>query len=249
MSPFEIAAILGAGLAAGTVNAIVGSGSLITFPVLLAVGYAPVVANVTNTVGMAFGNVSGVVGYRRELAGQRRRALILAIPSALGGLAGAILLLALPASVFHRVVPVLVLLAVALVVVQPRLTAYLERYRDRGYSAWALRVGVFLTAIYGGYFGAAQGVILIGLLAVFLVDDLQRLNGLKNVLAAVVNGVAAVLFVLVAHVAWEPAVLLAVSSVAGGQLGAAVGRRLPPNVLRAAIVAGGLAAVVKLVAT
>jgi uncharacterized membrane protein YfcA len=246
MSALDVIAILAAGLVAGLVNAIVGSGSLVTFPVLLAVGYAPVVANVSNTVGMAFGNVSGVVGYRRELAGQGRRALVLAIPSAIGGLVGGVLLLALPENVFHRVVPVLVLFAVVLVIVQPRLSAYLSRHREHPYRAWALRAGVFLTAIYGGYFGAAQGVILIGLMGLFLEDDLQRINALKNVLAAVVNGVAAVLFVFAAHVAWLPAGLLAVSSIAGGQVGAVVGRRLPPDILRAVIVIGGLAAVVKL---
>jgi uncharacterized membrane protein YfcA len=248
LSAFDIAIILAAGFAAGLVNAIVGSGSLITFPVLLAVGYAPVAANVSNTVGMVFGNVSGVIGYRRELAGQRRRVIVYAIPSAAGGLIGGILLLALPQTVFHRVVPVLVLLAVVLVIVQPRLSTFASRRLEGGRTSWVLGVvSVFLTAIYGGYFGAAQGVILMGLLPLFLNDDLQRLNALKNVIAAIVNGVAAVLFALVAQVAWPAAGLLAVSSVAGGQVGAAVGRRLPPNVLRAAIVIGGLAAVAKLV--
>ena len=245
MSALQVIAILAAGFVAGSINAIIGSGSLVTFPVLLAVGFSPVVANVSNTVGMAFGNVSGVIGYRRELAGQARRAAVLAIPSALGGLTGAILLLALPESVFHRVVPVLIVVAVVLVVIQPRLSTYLEHHRDRGYSAWALRVGVYLTGIYGGYFGAAQGVILVAFMAVLLDEDLKRLNALKNVLAAVVNGVAAVVFVIVAHVAWEAAALLAVSSVAGGQAGAAVGRRLSPGILRAVIVVVGLVAAIK----
>lgn len=248
MNLLDLAAILAAGLVAGIVNAIVGSGSLLTFPVLLAVGYTPLVANVSNTVGMAFGNVSGVVGYRRELVGQGRRIAGLALPAAAGAVVGAVLLLALPATIFHRVVPVLVLFAVVLVIAQPRLSKLLERHRDHPYSAWALRVGVFLTAIYGGYFGAAQGVILVGLMGLFLPDDLQRINALKNVLAAIVNGLAAVIFVLFAHVAWFAAILLAASSVAGGQLGAAVGRRLAPGLLRAVIVTGGLAAVVRLVA-
>ncbi len=243
-----MAAILGAGLLAGLVNAIVGSGSLLTFPVLLAVGYAPVVANVSNTVGMAFGNVSGVVGYRRELAGQGPRIAELAVPAAAGALAGALLLLVLPATVFHRVVPALILFAVALVIAQPKLSELLAQHRDHVYAAWALRAGVFLTAIYGGYFGAAQGVIIVGLTALVLRDDLQRITALKNVIVAIVNGIAAVVFVMLAHIAWIAAILLAVSSVVGGQLGAAAGRRLPPNVLRGAIVAGGLAAVIKLVA-
>src|SRR5512135_1480861 len=126
------------------VNTIVGSGSLLTFPVLLAVGYSPFVANVTNTVGIMFGSASGVVGYRRELAGQGRRIAALALPSAAGGLVGALLLLALPETVFHRVVPVLIVFAVALVIAQPRLSVVLARHRDHPYSAWVLRAGVFL---------------------------------------------------------------------------------------------------------
>lgn len=248
MSALDIAAILAAGLVAGIINAIVGSGSLLTFPVLLAVGYTPVVANVTNTVGIVFGTVSGVVGYRRELVGQRDRIASLALPSAGGALVGALLLLVLPAAVFHRVVPVLVLFAVGLVIAQPRLSALLAHHRDHPYSAWALRGGVFLTAVYGGYFGAAQGVILVGLMGVLLNDTLQRINALKNVVASIVNAVAALVFVLVAHVAWPAAILLAISSVVGGQLGAEAGRRLPPDVLRGVIVFGGLAAVVKLLA-
>ena len=249
MSGFQIFTLLAAGLVAGAVNAIVGSGSLLTFPALLAAGYSPLVANVSNSVGLVLGNVSGVVGYRRELAGQERRAAVLAIPAAVGSLVGAILLLELPESVFHRVVPALVLLAVALVIVQPRLSAGLARYRDLPASAWALRIGVALTAVYGGYFGAAMGVLLIGVLSVFLKDDLQRINALKNVMATVINLVAAVVFVLVAHVAWIAAALIAVSSIVGGLLGASLGRRLHPNVLRALIVIGGLAAFVKLLAS
>jgi uncharacterized membrane protein YfcA len=249
VSALQVITILGAGLIAGMVNAVVGSGSLLTFPALLAAGYSPVVANVSNSVGLVLGNVSGVVGYRRELAGQERRAAQLAIPAALGSLVGATLLLALPASVFHRVVPALVLLAVVLVIVQPRLSSALARYRDNAAGWWGLRIGVALTAIYGGYFGAAMGVLLIGVLSVFLKDDLQRINALKNVMATVINAVAAVVFVVFAHVAWVAAALIAVSSIVGGLLGAAVGRRLHPNLLRALIVVGGLAAFVKLLAS
>ncbi|HEV3100812.1 MAG TPA: sulfite exporter TauE/SafE family protein [Candidatus Dormibacteraeota bacterium] len=248
MSALQIITILGAGLVAGAVNAVVGSGSLLTFPALLAAGYSPLVANISNSVGLVLGNVSGVVGYRRELAGQERRAAALAIPAAIGSLVGAILLLALPESVFHRVVPALVLLSVVLVVVQPRLSERLARYRDRPASSWALRVGVALTAVYGGYFGAAMGVLLIGVLSVFLKDDLQRINALKNVMSTVINFVAAIVFVFAAHVAWIAAALIAVSSIAGGFLGAAIGRRLHPNVLRALVVVAGLVAFVKLLA-
>ena len=226
MTPLEAGAILLAGLAAGTVNTIVGSGSLMTFPTLLAFGYAPLVANVSNTIGLVPGASSGAIGYRRELVGQRQRTRRLGLAAALGGLTGGLLLLALPASAFARIVPVLILLACALVAVQPRLSARWRRAMRRGRSRWRPRsLGVFLTAIYGGYFGAAQGVILIALLGIFLPDGLQRLNGLKNVLAGVVNAVAALLFIAVAPVAWAPAALIAVGSVIGGQIGARYGRQ------------------------
>ncbi|MHB1854152.1 MAG: sulfite exporter TauE/SafE family protein [Acidimicrobiales bacterium] len=240
-------AVAGAGVLAGGINTIVGSGSLITFPTLVALGLPPLVANVTNTVGLVPGSVSGAWGYRRELAGQRGRAIRLGIFSALGGLAGGILLLSLPGS-FQEVVPWLVLLAVAMVVVQPRLARWLaDRGRaPEGHGGWLLRGGVFTTGVYGGYFGAAQGVLLIGILGLGVDDDLQRLNALKNVLAALVNGVAGVLFIVDAPVRWEPALILAAGSIAGGQLGARVGRRLPAAVLRGVIVIGGVAVAVKL---
>ncbi len=249
MTEAQIALILGAGLIAGLVNAIVGSGTLLTFPVLLAAGYAPLVANVSNTIGMSVGNVSGVVGYRRELVGQRRRIVQLGIPAALGSITGAVLLLALPESVFHRVVPILILFATMLVIVQPRLSRLLAEHREHGVSASALLVGIFLTGVYGGYFGAGQGVMLIALMGVFLDEPLQRINAFRNVLAAVNNGVAAILFALIAHVAWPVALMLAGSSLVGGQAGAVVGRRLPAGVLRAVVVVAGLGAFVKLLAS
>jgi len=241
VTPLEALAILAAGLAAGTVNTIVGSGSLITFPTLLAFGYAPLVANVSNTVGLVPGSLSGAVGYRRELAGQRPRAILLGSVAVLGGLTGGILLLVLPARAFERIVPALILLACLLVAVQPRLSRILER-RGPGSSerSPALLISVYLTGIYGGYFGAAQGVLLIALLGIFLSDDIQRLTGLKNVLQGLVNAVAAVLFLFVAPVAWEAALLIAVGSVVGGQLGARIGRRLSPAVLRAIIIVVGV---------
>jgi uncharacterized membrane protein YfcA len=252
VSPIEALAILGAGLAAGTINTIVGSGSLITFPTLLAFGYAPVVANVSNTVGLVPGSFSGVVGYRRELAGQRARAVPLCLAALGGGLTGALLLLALPASAFERIVPLLILLACALIVVQPRLSrAVMGRRAAAGRAGHhgggpILILGVFLNGIYGGYFGAAQGVILIAILAILVDDDLQRLNGLKNLITVVVNGVAALLFVLVAPVAWPPALVLAIGAIVGGQVGAHVGRRLSPLVLRSAIVVIGVTVAVRL---
>ncbi len=240
MSPQSALAIFAAGLAAGTVNVIVGSGSLITFPVLLALGYPPVLANVSNTVGLAPGNVSATVAYRVELVGQRGRLLRLGPLSLVGALVGAVLLLALPHSVFKAAVPVLIALAVVLMALQPRISARLqERERDQSHGGVLLAVGVFLTGIYGGYFGAAQGVILIALLAIFIDDDLQRLNGTKNALALTANAVAGLLFIATTHVSWAVAGLIAGGSVIGGQVGGRYGRRLPAPALRWTVVVVG----------
>jgi uncharacterized membrane protein YfcA len=227
-------AVAGAGVVAGAINAIVGSGSLVTFPTLLAVGYPPVVANVSNTVGLVFGGVSGAWGYRRELRGQGRRVGWLAVGSATGALLGGILLLSLPSSVFDAVVPALILLAVALMAFKPT-----PRAGTRRDHVAAGTGGTFLTGIYGGYFGAAQGVILLSVLRLAFTDDLQRLNGVKNVLAALANAVAAVLFIAVAHVAWGAAALIAGGSIVGGTLGARYGRRLPEEWLRRIVIVGG----------
>ncbi|MGO8873948.1 MAG: sulfite exporter TauE/SafE family protein [Acidimicrobiales bacterium] len=237
MSPLDALAIFAAGLAAGTVNVIVGSGSLITFPTLLALGYPPVLANVSNTVGLVPGSVSGAVAYRRELEGQGRRILRLGTASVLGGLSGAALLLALPSSVFKAVVPVLIAVAALLMAVQPRVSAWLERRGDRHvHGGTGLLVGVFLTGVYGGYFGAAQGIILVALLATFIDDDLQRLNGTKNVLALLVNAVAGLFFIASTHVSWSAAGLIAAGSIVGGQIGGRYARRLPAQILRGVIV-------------
>ena len=259
----EALALFGAGIAAGTINAVVGSGTLITFPTLLALGYPPVLANVTNNVGLVPGVLSGVHGYRAELAGQRNRVRRLGSASLCGGLVGAILLLVLPADAFEAIVPVLICVALVMVVLQPRLARWVAARQQarpeqgpgghgsggRGAEAvggpvlWVL---VFCTGVYGGYFGAAQGVLLIGLLGVAFDDTLQRVNAVKNVLAAVVNGVAAVVFIAFSHVAWGAAALLAVGSILGGQLGAHVGRQLPPWRLRVVIICVGVAALVKI---
>jgi hypothetical protein len=247
MTAWAALAIFAAGLAAGTVNVIVGSGSLITFPTLLALGYPPVLANVSNTVGLVPGSMSAVVAYRRELGGQRSRLLTLGSASLAGGITGAVLLLALPHSVFKAAVPALILLASVLMAVQPRITRWLATRGERHvHGGTPLLAGVFLTGIYGGYFGAAQGVVLIALLAIFIDDDLQRLNGTKNVLALVVNGVAAAVFILVTHVSWSVVVLIASGSIIGGQLGGHVGRRLPAGVLRGCIVVVGLGVAIAL---
>ena len=251
IEPLEAVLIVVAGLGAGTVNSIVGSGSLITFPTLVLLGFPPLVANVTNTVGMVSGSISGAVGYRRELAGQRSRALPLLAAGGAGGISGALLLFVLPAAAFRAIVPVLILGACFLVAVQPRLSAWVVARRrasgrPHGEVGWVLPVLVLITGIYGGYFGAAQGVILIAVLSTLVNDDLQRLNGLKNAITAIVNGVAAVLFLLVAPVDLSAAILVAVGSTIGGLAGARIGRRLSPTVLRGIIVVVGVAVATRL---
>ncbi|MGA2321593.1 MAG: sulfite exporter TauE/SafE family protein [Solirubrobacteraceae bacterium] len=251
MSPGEVISIALAGLAAGTINTVVGSGTLVTFPVLLAFGYAPVTANVSNTVGLVPGSVSGAVGYHRELAGQRGRVVRLGSISVLGGATGAVLLLVLPASAFKAIVPVFIALALVLIVLAPRLNQALLRH-EHGRARKALilmPLAIYLTGVYGGYFGAAQGILLLAILGSTLAQDLQRSNALKNVLAGLVNGVAGVYFMLVAHVAWGPAGIIAGSSILGAQLGARYGRRLPPRVLRAVIVIVGISAILRLLLT
>lgn len=247
MSLVEIAAVFIAGLGAGTINTIVGSGTLLTFPALLAVGYPPVLANISNTVGLVPGSLSGVIGYRRELTGQRGRLLRLGVATLLGGLTGGLLLLHLPASAFQAIVPALILLGCVLVVVQPWLARWLAVRHDAPPHGGPLVVaGVFAVGVYGGYFGAAQGVLLIGLLGLLLNESLQRVNAAKNVLALLANLVAAVLFVSVADVAWEAAGTIAAGSIIGGQLGATIGRRLPDVWLRAVVVSAGVFAIVRL---
>jgi uncharacterized membrane protein YfcA len=247
----EVVAIALAGLAAGAINTVVGSGTLITFPVLLAFGYAPVTANVSNTIGLVPGSLSGAVGYRRELAGQGRRAVRLGTASVVGGATGAVLLLVLPASAFKAIVPVFIAVALVLVIVQPRLNqalAHRERGRD-GEGGIVTPLGVYAAGVYGGYFGAAQGILLLGLLGVTLPQNLQRTNALKNILAALVNGVAGIYFAIAAHVEWAPAGIIAGASIVGGQLGAHYGRRLHPAALRGVIVVVGVSAIVHLLVT
>lgn len=250
MEALEAVAIGAAGIVAGGMNAVVGSGTLITFPTLLAFGYPPVIANVSNNIGLVPGSASAAYGYRRELRGQRGRVLRFAAASLIGGLTGALLLLKLPASTFDAVLPVLILIACVLVLLQPRLNRWLghrkdgRQRRDGGTPVWC---GVLGTGVYGGYFGAAQGVLMMGLFGVFLDEDLQRLNAVKNVLSSVVNGVAALVFIVVADVSWAAAAVIAVGSTLGGLLGARIGRKLSPAVLRGIIVAVGLTASVSVI--
>jgi uncharacterized membrane protein YfcA len=255
VSVLEALGILLAGMAAGTINTIVGSGTLITFPTLLFFGYPPVVANVSNTVGLVAGGISGAHGYRAELRGAGPTLRRLAPASLAGGIIGALLLLALPAAAFKDIVPVLIALGLLLVILGPRLQRRADARRSAGAPAevrWhgpALMAGVFVAGIYGGYFGAAQGVILMGLLSALSSDPIQRLNGYKNVLATIVNAVAAVTFMLVAwdRVDWTVALLIGLGSFAGGIIGARYGRRLSPVALRAVIIVVGVVGIVKVV--
>jgi uncharacterized membrane protein YfcA len=246
MTLTEAALVVLAGLAAGTINTVVGSGSLVTFPTLLWVGLPPVVANVSNTVGLVPGAVSGAWGYRRELAGQRSRLARLGACTIAGSILGATLLLVLPPRVFATVVPALILLACVLVVIQPWLVRTLNRRPTRDHGGPLLWVLVFATGMYGGYFGAAQGVILIAVLALGLDESLQRVNAAKNVLAGLANVVAGIVFIMVADVNWAAAGLVAVGAVVGGVVGARIARLLPPVGLRAVVVLIGVIAVVTL---
>lgn len=259
MGAAEAALILLAGVAAGTINTVVGSGTLVTFPTLLFFGYPPVSANVSNTVGLIAGGLTGSWGYRHELGGMRRILLRWAPMSFLGGVAGAVLLLFLPPEAFQAIVPVLIAVGVLLVALGPRITAWSRAKRGEeapvalaehsSGRAAVLMVCVFATAVYGGYFGAAQGVILMGLLTTLTSESLQSLNGVKNVLATIVNAVAALTFIIVAtdQVNWPVAGLIAAGSLIGGVVGSRVGRRLPPQALRAVIIVIGVVAIVRMV--
>ncbi|GGO51815.1 UPF0721 transmembrane protein [Streptomyces daqingensis] len=250
MTIWEAVAVCVAGVGAGAINTIVGSGTLLTFPVLLAVGLPPVTANVSNALGLVPGSVSGAIGYRRELRGQLRRVLLLGGVALVGALSGAALLVVLPSSAFDTIVPALIAVALLLVAFQPRLARAVQRRRERkGASARPqggvlLPSGMLFASAYGGYFGAAQGIIYLALMGLLLDEDLQRINAVKNVLGALVNGAAAVFFLFVADFDWTAVLLVAGGSAAGGVLGAAVGRRLRPTTLRVIIVTVGTAALV-----
>jgi hypothetical protein len=246
----EAAAVFAAGVAAGTINTVVGSGTLVTFPVLLSVGLSPLTANVTNTLGLVPGSFVGAWGARDTLVGRRDFVVRLGTASVLGALAGAVLLLALPPGAFKAVVPVLVALALVLVVAGPSINRRLAGRGDTDGdrprpSLWA---GVLGSGVYGGYFGAAQGVLMMGLLGALHGGDVQQNNAVKNVLTGVVNSVAAVVFVTVARPAWWAVALVAAGSTVGGLIGSRVGRRLSPKLLRGLVVVVGVVAIVKLLA-
>lgn len=248
-----------AGFGAGVINALVGSGTLITFPTLVALGYPPVTATMSNAVGLVAGNVSGTWGYRAELRGQWDR-LRWQIPASLAGaVLGAYLLLHLPEKVFIRIVPVLLILALVLVVAGPWIQSWARRRaEDAGRSPEhitparmaVLVIGTFAVGVYGGYFTAAQGILLVGVMGVLLPESVQRMNAAKNLLTLVVNVVAAVSYTLVAfdRISWPVAGVIAAGSLIGGWLGARYGRRLSPNALRATIVVVGLIGLYRLLA-
>jgi uncharacterized membrane protein YfcA len=240
-----------AGLWAGTINAVVGSGTLVTFPVLIALGVAPVVASMSNAMGLVAGTAAGAFGYRRELAGRGRQVLRLLPASVLGGVSGAWLLLHLPEKVFHYAAPVLIVLALLMVVFQPRLQDWVRNreanpehaVRDKRHGI-LLIVLVYLAGVYGGYFVAAQGILLVGILGVFLTGTIQNANAMKNILVLGVNMVAAISYLLFAfdRINWLVVLLIAVSSTFGGLMGSKVGRKLSPRVLRAVIFSLGIVA-------
>lgn len=249
---YEIVALIVAGMAAGTINTMVGSGTLITFPTLLFFGFPPLTANVSNTVGLVAGGVTGIHGYRAELAGLGGILRRLVPASLLGSMTGAILLLKLPESAFNAIVPVLIGLSLLLVLLGPRLQRWAAaRHPDHDSPGRRvlMTVGIFGAGVYGGYFGAAQGVLLVGIMSVLMTISLQSINGLKNVLATVANAVAAVVFMVVAwdKIVWSVAALIAVGALAGGYVGAKVGRRLSPVLLRGLIVVIGILAIAKMV--
>ncbi|WP_349827882.1 sulfite exporter TauE/SafE family protein [Brevibacterium litoralis] len=271
----EIVLVLLAGVAAGGINAAVGSGTLVTFPALVAFGVPPVVATMSNAVGLVPGNVTGALGYKEELKGQAKRLLQLVPASLLGALVGAFLLLNLPEDAFITIVPVLLVLALVMVIGQPALQKYLRKKKENaaeapstsptpdlppgagatgaagGVSAGRMVLvflAVFATAIYGGYFAAAQGILLIGLLGLLLPESIQRLNGAKNVLVLVVNVVAGATYVIVGwdRIDWMAVLLVAIGSLLGGYLGARVARKFNPVVLRGIIVVLGIVALVRI---
>jgi uncharacterized membrane protein YfcA len=237
--------VIAAGVVAGAVNSVAGGGSLLSFPALLAIGLDPLSANVTNTVGLVAGQVGGVRGYRRELAGQGRRLLRLAVPMGAGSLAGAVLLLTTPVAVFRALVPWLIIVACLALLVQPRIQALIGAHR--GDHSLPLAAGLVLTGVYGGYFGAALGVLLLAVLAVFIDDSLHRLNAAKVALSGLVNAVAAISFALLGPVHWGHAAALAAGSLAGGLGGAEAGRLLPATWLRTGVAVAGMAVALVLI--
>jgi uncharacterized protein len=251
VSPFEAIALAVAAFFAGGINAIAGGGTLIAFPVLLAVGYSSKVANVTNTLAVFPGTVGTSLAYRGEISRQRQTIIVITVPTIIGAASGAALLLTTPEGAFDAIVPFLILAACALLAMQDRLTRLIVRsghvLAGSNWGLWLLRIGVFLVALYGGYFGAAMGIVMLAMFGLLLPDDLQHANALKGLVAMAINGIAAVYFGLFGDVAWEAAGIMAIASLAGGYFGVSVARRLRRDRLRqVAVIYGTIAALVLL---
>jgi len=250
VSPLELVAVAAAGLGAGVLTSTVGVASLASFPVLLALGLPPVVANASNTVGVLPGALSGSFGYRAELRARPALTGRVLVTSAVGSVAGALLLLTLPSEVFEAVVPWLILGACVLVGVTPWLSGWLRRRRHpespqvRETMSAPTTAFATLTGVYGGYFGAGSGVMMTAVLGLGLDLDLRVVTALKTLAVMASNLVASVVFVLLADLAWDVVAALAVGSVLGGYVGARVGRLLPPTLLRVLVVAAGVVAAV-----
>lgn len=253
MSVIEAVVVVLAGLAAGTINTVVGSGTLITFPTLLFLGYPPVAANITNSLGLSFSGLTAVRGYGDELRQVRPLVKQMLPMSLAGSVVGALLLLWLPAEAFAAIVPVLIAIALLLVAFGPRLNRWLGTHHLEGPLTGGHRIGLLagtaVVGVYGGYFGAAQGVLLMGLMNVLLSGPLIRLNVIKNILGPAANFLSSIVFIIVAfeQVRWGVAALLAIGALGGGLVGAKVGRHLHPMVLRGLIITIGLVAIVKVV--
>ena len=245
-----------AALVAGMINSVAGGGTLVTFPTLVWIGRDPIIANVTSTVALWPGSLGGMLGFRRELGNSRRWMLLLAGPSICGGLLGAMLLLRTPSQHFAAIVPYLILFATTLFAVQEPLMRRLQRHggplpplssaplRTAWWSGAAMFQ--FLVALYGGYFGAGIGILMLAALGVLGFTDIHQMNGLKNFFAVCINLVAAAYFVVCGAVNWEDAIVMAAGAVAGGYGGAGLARRLGRPFVRRAVIAIGLAMAVSL---
>jgi uncharacterized membrane protein YfcA len=247
MGLIEYLGLLVAAFAAGAINAVAGGGSLISFPALLAAGFASKTANVTNTVALWPGYLGGSVGYRTELRRQRARFVRLLAPAVLGALAGSIILLSTPASAFDAIVPYLILFACVLMAFQDQLSSFALKHRLASHGEEhvpaALQVATFVGAIYGAYFGAGLGIITLAFLSILLPDDIQHSNALKGVLSLLINAVAVIYFAAFGPVRWEPAAVMAAGAIAGGYLGVGVARRLGRRWLRIVVISYGLVVV------
>lgn len=253
MSPAEQLAVLGAGMGSGILTSTVGVASLLSFPVLVAVGLPPVVANASNTVGLLPGALSGSFGYREELRAHPRVTMMVLATCAVGAVAGALLLLLLPPGVFEAIVPWLILGTCLLVGAQPKISAWVRRRHgdevpvDRTTMSPTTTAFATLTGVYGGYFGAGSGVMMMAVLGLGLDLDLRIVNGLKTLAVMAGNLIASAIFVVLADLDWSAIGLLAAGSVVGGYVGARIGRHLPPTLLRILIVIAGIVAAALLI--